>query len=632
MGRGPSARGVAILNRSLFACLLVALLIAPLASAQLPPTIELSSDRSHADVLPGTSTSFTVSVKNTGALAKTVSLRGVSTNAPDWSYDFQPTPVLTIDAGATNNTTLVVNVPPTAKPGNFTLGFESTEPTAPPVNMTPQADSAVLSFTFTVLAPPPAPEKPAPKLDLEIAASTAPIGLTADGVLTLINSGTSSYRVSLSIAGPFGWHPSLDLTDVTVHPSTTAHVSVHAVVPQDATEGTTQAFTLRALVDDATISKTWTVTATAPPPSATTTPPTTGNGANTGGATTGTNTGGAGSSGSGASTLPDPVFALTATPEPAELDAPGGESITATVRLQNRGTETLHLKLLATAGDRWPVRLGATEFDLAAGAIRDIPMAIDVPAGVPGEGTAQASVYITGDAGLAQTVQYTLHTQLGKPIDNSAKTAVLAPPAPAGGLGITTTQATIVVGLGAVGAGALALARRPLREKMVWAGVGLYTRLLRPDVLGHDERQKLFTLVEKQPGIHFHALQRELNWNTGALTYHLRVLERHGFVVDRRDGPLRRFYISGAAPRKELFNQDQPHGLRADVLEAIRNQHGISQSDLALALGANKQTVNYHVKALERAGVIRVEKRGRETFLYVTQPGAPGTAQGPAQA
>jgi len=104
------------------------------------------------------------------------------------------------------------------------------------------------------------------------------------------------------------------------------------------------------------------------------------------------------------------------------------------------------------------------------------------------------------------------------------------------------------------------------------------------------------------------------------------VLEKHGFIVDRRDGAFRRFYLQGSAPRKELFSRDAPQGLRAGVLEAVRNRHGISQGDLALALGANKQTVNYHVKALERAGTIRVEKRGRETFLYPTN--APGLGPG----
>lgn len=255
-------------------------------------------------------------------------------------------------------------------------------------------------------------------------------------------------------------------------------------------------------------------------------------------------------------------------------------------------------------------------------------MTIAAPEGIPPGGSAQAKVYAVADD-LTRTATFHVRTTLGAPRDTTQTSAVEAPATPDGGLPVQGPSVLVVAALAAVGGAAVVVASRPLREKLLWVGAGLYTRLARPDVLGHEDREKLYRLVETQPGIHFHALQRDLGWNTGTLTYHLRVLERHGFVVSRRDGLYRRFYLSGAAPRKEVFENQGPTGLRADVIEAIRNTPGISQSDLALGLGANKQTVNYHVKALERAGTIRVEKRGRDTYLF---PGGASPTQSEAEA
>ncbi|HEX2022553.1 MAG TPA: winged helix-turn-helix transcriptional regulator [Candidatus Thermoplasmatota archaeon] len=300
-----------------------------------------------------------------------------------------------------------------------------------------------------------------------------------------------------------------------------------------------------------------------------------------------------------------------------------GESVSTVLRVENTGNVALALAVSGSVPEGWsPLAFEAASFDLAPGAARDVRVTLSAPSdAVPDpRGTGHGSVVVTSASGLLRSLPYTVRVVPAAPRDASTSTSAPAATLDGDAAPVSGFAVGVAVGVGTVGAGALALSSRPLREKLLWLGVGLYTRLARPDVLGHEERDRLYKMIESRPGVHFHALQRDLAWNTGTLTYHLRVLERHGFVVSRRDGLYRRFYLSGAAPRKETFNQG-PQGLRADVLEAVRGQPGISQSDLALALGQNKQTVNYHVKALERQGALRIEKRGRDTYLYPVLPG-----------
>ena len=608
--------------RVLWPVLLLALAAwAPTAAAQVDVdrVVRLEPSPPSANVTAGEAGVFRVALRNDALFPVTVRL--VADEPPvDWTYNFTPA-VVTLPAQGANNTTLVVYVPASAPAGadetfSFHAEHAGTGSTASPVS----------SVTVHVLTrpPPPPPSEPAkPQLALSVTQGDgAEEGRTATGTLTLLNQDARVLRVSLAIAGDPAWSPrilpenqfrALDVGGAPVA------IPLHADVPPlDANR--TRDFTVTATVDGHVFRATWTVAgfaivgeAPAQEPDAPAQP-----GAEDANAT-----------GPRRVDAPaGPGLSVLVVPETIDI-APGADAA-AYVRLTNTGGVPLRVSLAGTAAESWPVRFNATSVDLPAGERLDVLMTVTAPLGIPVGGLGAGNVVATTDGGLVRTSGFRLHVVQGAPRDETPA-AAMEVPAPAADGGAPSVAATVVVAaaLGAVGAGALALTRRPLREKIAWAAVGLYTRLARPDVLGHDDRAKLYKLVEETPGVHFHALQRELGWNTGTLTYHVRVLERHGFLVSRRDGLYRRFYLAGAAPRKETFNNG-PSGLRADVLEAVRTQHGISQSDLALALGANKQTVNYHVKALERQGLIRVEKRGRDTYLYPAS--APSLGPGSAHA
>ena len=572
---------------------------------------------------PGDAVFFRIEARNGHVLEQNVAF--LATPPAGWSFNFTPAN-LSLAPGASGNVTLQVFTPADAPAGlNVTIPLEARRMGT---DFVLARGSVNVSLVAPPPPPPPGPAEP-PAFQMGILPVSGQPGQTVEGFLALRNDGAGTLDVSLRGAGPDGWNPRFpdgDAFQVLYPGQPPRSVRVYASIPPGFAPDATQTIPLYATVNGHEFSMNWVITAVAPPEPA----PVEDGGEDQGEAPA--PTGGA-SDGGVARVDPQPTTALDARVVEALLQVEPGGTVTGTLRLENTGATPLQLRLAARGPTDWqaPVPSRAT-LPLAAGEVALVPFTLAAPEDVipSSTGRGAGAVIVTSDNGLMRTAGFQVMVVPGPAKDQSTESeSPAAVVQPGGEASLPLGTFGLAVAFGAVGAGAVAIANRPIREKLIWAGIGLYTRLARPDVLGHEDREKLYKLVEQTPGIHFHALQRDLGWNTGTLTYHLRVLEKHGFMVSRRDGLYRRFYLQGAAPRKETFENQGPSGLRADVLEAIRNQHGMSQTDLSLALGANKQTVNYHVKALERQGLIRLEKRGRETFLYPANAasGVSGEAQ-----
>lgn len=605
---------------------MIALLLgAPLIAAQPLSDLSLTADPSSQAAEPGQNLTFTLVIRNDGVISEDVTL-GVDANSlpADWTYSVA-TPMVTVESGTDKRVDMVIQVPSGATTGVMhTLVATATPSTG---------ERATTDLEVSVVAPAassaPAPSGPAPNpplLDLSVSSGdSAGAGEDATGTLTIHNGDTRELRVSFAITGNTSWQPRLRTGDSfrVLAPDATVTIPLLATVPAELAEDSVATFSVAASAEatsattSATFTRSWSVSGTAAAPASPSGDGTTSPGPD-GGDTTAPGDGTTGPSG--------PAFLIVLRPDTLEIEP--GATATTTARITNTGSGDLRLTLAGSAADGWPITFEPPIVEVPEGQVTEAIVTIKAPEAVPIGGLGAGRISATSDVGLSRGVDFRLSiVPPSTPVDQSEPATPEDPanqgeaqPTPS----LTGATVGLVVGLGAVGAAAIALANRPLREKLMWGAVGLYTRLSKPDVMNHEERERLYGLIQSAPGTHFHGLQRKLDWNTGTLTYHLRVLERHGFIVSRRDGIYRRFYLQGAAPRQDTMQG--PTGLRADVLEAVQNQHGISQADLTLALGANKQTINYHVKALERAGTIRIERRGRETFLFP----AHGAGVGPA--
>lgn len=134
--------------------------------------------------------------------------------------------------------------------------------------------------------------------------------------------------------------------------------------------------------------------------------------------------------------------------------------------------------------------------------------------------------------------------------------------------------------------------------------IPMYTRIKKDQVLNQFLRGRINGYIEANPGEHYNAIKYALNINNGALTYHLRVLERENLVVSKRDGMYKRFYPKSANIPKTLGRLSDT---QKRIVKTIREYDGITQTEIAKKLDISPQVVNYHVKILERGEIIRSE-------------------------
>jgi parallel beta-helix repeat protein len=142
------------------------------------------------------------------------------------------------------------------------------------------------------------------------------------------------------------------------------------------------------------------------------------------------------------------------------------------------------------------------------------------------------------------------------------------------------------------------------KYKLVGLMIPLYTRIKKDQVLNHYLRGRINGYIEANPGEHYNAIKYALNINNGALTYHLRVLERENVIVSKRDGMYKRFYPKNVKIPK---NYRRLSDVQKRIVKTINEFEGITQTEIANKLDISPQVVNYHVKILESGGIVRSE-------------------------
>jgi predicted transcriptional regulator len=144
----------------------------------------------------------------------------------------------------------------------------------------------------------------------------------------------------------------------------------------------------------------------------------------------------------------------------------------------------------------------------------------------------------------------------------------------------------------------------------------MYVKLKKSKVLDHFVRGQIFGHIKTNPGAHYNEIKEVLGVANGVLAHHLRTLEREEFIKSRKDGLLKRFY-----PMDMNIDIDK-HGIQVsqaqmEIVNIIKQQPGISQSEIARLLNKDRRAIAYHIKEMERMSMIRLERSGRESSCFL---------------
>jgi predicted transcriptional regulator len=294
------------------------------------------------------------------------------------------------------------------------------------------------------------------------------------------------------------------------------------------------------------------------------------------------------------------------------LQAGPGQTVTFSVRLYNNGStrDTIAPVLGHVAGrlDRFSFLLGEPSLDIESGSFAYFNVNLTLS---PNATAGQYSVVFTAQSSVSG------ESRADQVLTAVIPKAVLPAAAQAGpnyllwaGIGIIIAGACLTVFIGGTEIGLLAFLQFVL--------VPLFVRLKKDRVLDHFTRGQIYGFIKANPGAHYIAVQEHLELQNGVLAYHLKVLEREEYITSERDGIYKRFYPRHMKiPRKER----QLTRVQRDIVSALRTHPGTSQNGLARIVGESKQVVGYHVRVLQKAGILRVERDTQQTRCYLE--GAP---------
>jgi DNA-binding MarR family transcriptional regulator len=144
-----------------------------------------------------------------------------------------------------------------------------------------------------------------------------------------------------------------------------------------------------------------------------------------------------------------------------------------------------------------------------------------------------------------------------------------------------------------------------------------YTRLKKDEVLNQETRMILYRYILEHPGDHYNGIKDSLHLNNGACAYHLKTLEREGYIKSMRDGIYRRFYpVNTKVPRVNGFGIKSVQG---QIIMQLIQHPGLTQREISNALGISQQSVSYHLNILMETGHIRLFKKEKKYHYYVNE-------------
>ncbi|MFC6992694.1 winged helix-turn-helix transcriptional regulator [Haladaptatus sp. GCM10025707] len=129
------------------------------------------------------------------------------------------------------------------------------------------------------------------------------------------------------------------------------------------------------------------------------------------------------------------------------------------------------------------------------------------------------------------------------------------------------------------------------------------------DLLDHDGRATVFSVIRESPGICMSAVAVRADIPLSTTRHHIRVLERGNLVAETKIRGKRRVYASNAT-NIELAAALADEATAA-VLDALSRLGPVSVSALADDLARDPSTVTHHLQRLAAAGLVERERQGR---------------------
>jgi predicted transcriptional regulator len=141
------------------------------------------------------------------------------------------------------------------------------------------------------------------------------------------------------------------------------------------------------------------------------------------------------------------------------------------------------------------------------------------------------------------------------------------------------------------------------------------------DLLDLPLRKRITEYVRMNPGVHFRQISRDLDLAIGQLDFHLNALVKGEVLVKDSSTSNARYFVRDRFTREErktmsFLRREIPRGIVIFMME----KGEATPHEILGSFSFTHATLSYHLKRLERAGILSVEQRGRERYYHLQDP------------
>lgn len=199
---------------------------------------------------------------------------------------------------------------------------------------------------------------------------------------------------------------------------------------------------------------------------------------------------------------------------------------------------------------------------------------------------------------------------------------LLASAKPAG-MSLPLYSATVAGGTAAMAAGA---------QYGAWYGwrrlfplglplVPLFSRIEKDELLENDRRARIFELIKNNPGIHLSEIARELEYAWGTTLHHLRKLRAERLILFKDIGHHKSFFVNGSGLSEKQMEALSliKTGTLAQLAHYLEGHPRTTLKELSEALSISPPLAAFHIRKLEKAGLVAKVRDGKSVRLSTTE-------------
>ncbi|MBT4870169.1 MAG: winged helix-turn-helix transcriptional regulator [Candidatus Diapherotrites archaeon] len=139
------------------------------------------------------------------------------------------------------------------------------------------------------------------------------------------------------------------------------------------------------------------------------------------------------------------------------------------------------------------------------------------------------------------------------------------------------------------------------------------------ETMALSPRDRIYSMIIQNPGLHFREIQRRVDIATGALQYHIDYLKKKHLIYEEKEGKFSRFYAHQEQKIDEklmnLLRQDQ---VRQIVLFLLTKRRATIKT-IVKEMELSTSTTKFHLQKLLDTGIVLEKESQGKTFYSLKE-------------